>query len=68
MIKVDLEICDGCGLCEKACKYRAIKLIDGKARIAPSCNSCKACFTSCGNRALIDMTYEVLRKEGEETK
>ncbi len=60
-IKVDLNHCDGCTLCERDCPYLAIKMIprtDGarpkfEAAIDPTlCVSCGVCIGSCPDNAL----------------
>ncbi|MEM4598589.1 MAG: ATPase, T2SS/T4P/T4SS family [Candidatus Diapherotrites archaeon] len=37
IIAIDQELCDGCGLCIKACPYHAISLVDGKAAKCDLC-------------------------------
>jgi ferredoxin len=60
-VKVDLNHCDGCTLCERDCPYLAIKMIprtDGarpkfEALIDPKlCVSCGVCIGSCPDNAL----------------
>ncbi len=51
--KVDLEKCIGCGNCVNACKYNAIKIVDGKAVVNNFfCEGCKACSLVCPTKAI----------------
>lgn len=46
-IKVINDKCVGCKLCEKACPYGAIEVIDKKAVINLQCTICGACVKAC---------------------
>ncbi len=40
--------CIGCGVCEKACRIEAIKIVDGKVSLDnEKCNYCGRCYKSC---------------------
>lgn len=53
-MKIDLERCNGCGLCVKDCPVAAISLQDKKAVIGPSCVECHTCFRVCPRGAALD--------------
>jgi len=54
IVKIDEELCDGCGQCVPSCAEGAIELIDGKARIAAEkyCDGLGACLGECPKGAL----------------
>jgi ferredoxin len=49
IIKIDEELCDGCGDCVPACAEGAIQIIDGKARLISDlfCDGLGACLGHC---------------------
>ncbi|MBC7219420.1 MAG: 4Fe-4S binding protein [Hadesarchaea archaeon] len=50
--EIDIDKCNACGICQKACIYEAIK-IDEFARIDPAkCFGCRLCVTVCPTKAL----------------
>lgn len=50
---VNQEKCIGCGLCVEDCRWRAIRLIDGKAQLDESrCSSCGHCIAICPQDAI----------------
>jgi MinD superfamily P-loop ATPase len=54
MITVDREKCQGCGNCIQACRFGAIKIVDGKAEIDQNyCNQCMACADYCPFGAIV---------------
>ncbi|MFX1497665.1 MAG: FAD-binding protein [Promethearchaeota archaeon] len=52
MINVDKEKCTGCGLCEKACPFGAIIIVDEIANIGDECTLCGACVDKCNVGAI----------------
>ena len=52
MIIVDKEKCTGCGICEKACPFGAIKIVEKIAVIGDECTLCGACVDQCNLKAI----------------
>ncbi|MBI5250969.1 MAG: electron transfer flavoprotein subunit alpha [Desulfomonile tiedjei] len=52
-IWVEVDLCDGCRRCTRACPYDAMEMKDGKARIGDRCTSCGACMDACRNKAIL---------------
>lgn len=49
---IEIDLCNGCKLCIKACPYGAVELEDGKAHILERCTSCGACIEVCKQEAV----------------
>ncbi|MGL4993024.1 MAG: ATP-binding protein [Bacteroidales bacterium] len=49
VIKIDEELCNGCGVCIEGCHEGALQLIDGKARLVSElyCDGLGACLGDC---------------------
>jgi len=56
MLKVNKNLCSGCGLCVQVCPRGAINLLWGKAEIdARRCNSCCECLNICPQGAIFEL-------------
>ncbi len=47
MVKVELELCNGCGLCVRDCPVGCITVADKKAIIGAGCSACGVCTKVC---------------------
>jgi NAD-dependent dihydropyrimidine dehydrogenase PreA subunit len=63
IIKINEDLCNGCGQCVLACAEGAIQIIDGKARVMSDnlCDGLGACIGDCPEGAL-----EIIEREAEE--
>ncbi len=63
IIKIDEELCDGCGQCVPGCTEGALQIVDGKARVVADkyCDGLGACIGECPTGAL-----EVIEREADE--
>jgi NAD-dependent dihydropyrimidine dehydrogenase PreA subunit len=54
IVKINEELCNGCGLCIGKCAEGALKLIDGKARLVSEvyCDGLGACLGECPRGAI----------------
>ena len=54
IIKIEEELCNGCGLCAKGCHEGALQIIDGKARLISElyCDGLGACIGDCPMNAI----------------
>jgi len=54
MVKINEELCDGCGLCVPNCHEGALQVIDGKARLVSDlmCDGLGACLGHCPQGAI----------------
>ena len=60
IIKIDEELCNGCGLCVPSCAEGALQIIDGKARMVAEkyCDGLGACLGECPQGAISFETRE----------
>lgn len=54
IVKIDEQLCDGCGLCIPECNEGALQIIDGKARLISDlfCDGLGACLGHCPQGAI----------------
>jgi NAD-dependent dihydropyrimidine dehydrogenase PreA subunit len=54
VVKIDEELCNGCGLCVPGCHEGALRIIDGKARLISDlmCDGLGACIGECPQGAI----------------
>ncbi|MCL1998979.1 MAG: 4Fe-4S binding protein [Turicibacter sp.] len=54
IVEINENRCIGCGICEAACKQKAIEIIDGKAKLVRSdyCEGLGACLPICPANAI----------------
>ncbi len=51
---LDVDLCNGCGLCELSCAEESIRVVDGKAVIDEErCSRCGLCISRCRPGALL---------------
>lgn len=63
IIKIDEELCDGCGQCVPDCAEGSLKIVNGKAKLVADnlCDGLGACLGSCPTGAL-----QIVEREAEE--
>jgi len=49
---VEVDLCNGCKRCVRACPYGAVEMKEGKAQVQDRCTSCGACLQVCKEKAL----------------
>ncbi len=49
---IEVDLCDGCSRCIRACPYGAVELRDGKAYLLDRCTFCAACLETCKSEAI----------------
>ena len=53
MLKINKELCIGCGICEEHCAFGAIEVVDGVAEVGDNCTLCGACVEACEPQAMV---------------
>jgi len=52
-VKVDVNVCTGCGICVSTCPVQALSLVNDKSTVDPNiCVDCGACVGVCPVQAL----------------
>ena len=44
--------CTGCGICERVCPVRAVKIINGKPKFSGKCEICQCCVNWCPQKSV----------------
>nr|MBF0221763.1 electron transfer flavoprotein subunit alpha [Desulfobulbaceae bacterium] len=52
MLKIDKELCIGCGVCVDSCAFGAIEMVDASAVVNEKCTLCGTCVDNCAVEAL----------------
>jgi len=70
IIKINEELCNGCGLCASACHEAAIAIVDGKAKLIRDdyCDGLGNCLPVCPTNAIFFEEREALTYNEEEVK
>ena len=62
IVRIDEELCNGCGLCVTPCAEGAIEIVDGKAQVISDelCDGAGFCLAVCPTGALSIEEREVV--------
>jgi electron transfer flavoprotein alpha subunit len=65
MLRIDKDLCIGCGICEEQCPFGAVEVVDGLAVVGENCNLCGACIESCDVEAMTIDTGEAAKEKDD---
>jgi MinD superfamily P-loop ATPase len=68
--EIDIEKCDGCGECAKACQFNALAVVKGRVIVFPElCHHCGTCGIACPVDAIteVERTIGVIEANGDDT-
>ena len=59
IIKIDEDLCNGCGICVDACHEGAIQMVDGKAKLVSEsyCDGLGDCLPECPTGAILEINF-----------
>jgi ferredoxin len=61
-LKIDSDLCVGCGKCVKLCPMSNIQIKNGKARSTNLCTMCYRCINNCPNQAITLLGKKVIQQ------
>ena len=61
-LKIDKDLCVGCGKCEQLCPMKNIKIVDNKAVSQGQCTMCYRCVNHCPKQAMTILGKAVIEQ------
>ena len=57
--QVDAALCTGCGASQEHCRFDAIHVVDGVAKVDPEkCTGCLQCAAVCPRKVIVPVSYD----------